>query len=76
MSPQKTALYGAWKSPMTSDLIVADSIGVGGTDFLDGSIYWQELRAKRGWPARGCGAHTGWKTTDHPPALQRQDPRA
>lgn len=46
MSPQKTAPYGSWKSPITSDLIVADSIGVGSTDILDGAMYWQELRPK------------------------------
>ena len=46
MSPQKTAPFGSWKSPITSDLIVADSIGVGGTDIKDGAFYWQELRPK------------------------------
>ena len=46
MSEQKTAPYGSWKSPITSDSIVADSIGVGGTGILDGAIYWQELRPK------------------------------
>ena len=44
MSEQKTAPYGSWKSPITSDLIVAESISVGGTDILDGVVYWQELR--------------------------------
>jgi dipeptidyl aminopeptidase/acylaminoacyl peptidase len=46
MTTQETAPYGSWKSPITSDLIVADSIGLGGTDIQDGSIYWQELRPK------------------------------
>jgi len=46
MTTQETAPYGSWKSPITSDLIVADSIGLGGTDIQEGSIYWQELRPK------------------------------
>ena len=46
MSEQKTASYGSWKSPITSDLIVAETIGVGGTDFMGDHIYWQELRPK------------------------------
>ncbi|MGW8226278.1 MAG: prolyl oligopeptidase family serine peptidase, partial [Anaerolineales bacterium] len=46
MTTQETAPYGSWKSPITSDLIVAESIGLGGTDIQEGSIYWQELRPK------------------------------
>ena len=46
MTSQQTAPYGSWKSPITSDLIVADSIGVSGTDILEGSLFWQELRPK------------------------------
>jgi hypothetical protein len=46
MSEQKIAPYGAWKSPITSDLIVAETIGVGGTDIIGDHIYWQELRPK------------------------------
>ena len=46
MSPKNTAPFGTWKSPITSEQIVADSIGVGSTDILDGNIYWQEMRPK------------------------------
>jgi len=46
MSQQEIASFGTWKSPITSDQIVADSIGVGSTDILDGGIYWQEMRPK------------------------------
>ena len=46
MSEQKTASYGSWKSLITSDLIVAETIGVSGTDLIGGDIYWQELRPK------------------------------
>jgi dipeptidyl aminopeptidase/acylaminoacyl peptidase len=40
----ETLPYGAWKSPITSDLIVAETIGLGGV-IVDGSdIYWTESR--------------------------------
>ena len=38
-----TASYGSWKSPITSDLIVSGTIGLGGVR-LDGDVYWTELR--------------------------------
>lgn len=41
---QQIAPYGSWKSPVTSDLIVAETIGLGSL-WLDGDdIYWLELR--------------------------------
>ncbi|MEO0985857.1 MAG: S9 family peptidase [Cyanobacteria bacterium J06639_14] len=40
----KTAPYGAWQSPITSEVIVSNSIRLGSIQ-LDGSdIYWSELR--------------------------------
>jgi dipeptidyl aminopeptidase/acylaminoacyl peptidase len=39
-----SAPYGSWKSPVTSDLIVAQSIGLSEVRFDGGGIYWQELR--------------------------------
>ncbi|MBX2863777.1 MAG: S9 family peptidase [Leptolyngbyaceae cyanobacterium MAG.088] len=40
----KTAPYGAWQSPITSEIIVSNSIRLGSIQ-LDGSdIYWSELR--------------------------------
>ncbi|MEM1254601.1 MAG: S9 family peptidase [Cyanobacteria bacterium P01_H01_bin.21] len=40
----KTAPYGAWQSPITSEVIVSNSIRLGSI-CLDGSdIYWSELR--------------------------------
>jgi dipeptidyl aminopeptidase/acylaminoacyl peptidase len=47
MSEQKTASYGSWKSPITSDSIVAETIGIGGTQIVGDHIYWQELRPKK-----------------------------
>jgi dipeptidyl aminopeptidase/acylaminoacyl peptidase len=44
MSERQTAPYGSWSSPITSDLIVASTIGLGGIQ-LDGSdVYWLESR--------------------------------
>lgn len=44
MAKKTTAPYGSWKSPITSDLIVADLIGLGQV-VLDGEdIYWYEIR--------------------------------
>ncbi|HTQ33291.1 MAG TPA: prolyl oligopeptidase family serine peptidase [Stellaceae bacterium] len=44
----ETLPYGAWKSPITSDLIVAETIGLGGV-IVDGSdIYWTESRPGEG----------------------------
>jgi hypothetical protein len=48
MSNPKTAPYGSWSSPITSDLIVASSIGLGDI-LLDGTdLYWLESRPQEG----------------------------
>jgi hypothetical protein len=40
----KTARYGSWKSPITSDLIVAQSITLSELCLDGGHIYWLEGR--------------------------------
>jgi dipeptidyl aminopeptidase/acylaminoacyl peptidase len=40
----KTARYGSWKSPITSELIVARSIGLSEVSIDGGDIYWLEAR--------------------------------
>ena len=40
----KTGRYGSWKSPITSDLIVARSIGLSEVLIDGGDIYWLESR--------------------------------
>ncbi|HWS82748.1 MAG TPA: prolyl oligopeptidase family serine peptidase [Ktedonobacteraceae bacterium] len=48
MSNQQIAPYGSWKSPITSDVIVSDSIRLGSI-VLDGDdIYWSEGRPSEG----------------------------
>jgi dipeptidyl aminopeptidase/acylaminoacyl peptidase len=40
------APYGSWKSPITSDLIVSESIGLQGTAVDGDDAYWLELRPR------------------------------
>jgi dipeptidyl aminopeptidase/acylaminoacyl peptidase len=40
----KIAPYGSWKSPITSDLIVSQSVGLSEIRFDGGDIYWLESR--------------------------------
>ena len=44
MAEPRTAPYGSWASPITSDLIVASSIGLGDILTEDRDIYWIESR--------------------------------
>lgn len=39
-----TAPYGAWKSSITADLIVGETVGLGQVAFDGGDVYWTELR--------------------------------
>ncbi len=48
MPEPQTAPYGSWSSPITSDLIVASSVGLGEI-LLDGAdVYWLESRPQEG----------------------------
>ena len=42
MPEPRIAPYGSWASPITSDLIVASSIGLGGVLIDGGDVYWIE----------------------------------
>jgi dipeptidyl aminopeptidase/acylaminoacyl peptidase len=42
------APYGSWKSPITSDLIVAGTIGLGEIRLDGTTVYWSELRPTEG----------------------------
>lgn len=49
----QVAPYGSWRSPITSDLIVAKTIGVGGAQFDHAdphgtTVYWSEMRPAEG----------------------------
>ena len=42
--PPTTSPYGSWASPITTDLIVADSVGLGQIALDGDDVYWVELR--------------------------------
>jgi len=44
MAHPRIAEYGFWKSPITPDLIVADTLRLGSVALDDGSVYWSEGR--------------------------------
>jgi dipeptidyl aminopeptidase/acylaminoacyl peptidase len=48
MSQLSTAPYGSWKSPITSDLIVKESIGLGQVKMDGDDLYWIEMRPSEG----------------------------
>jgi dipeptidyl aminopeptidase/acylaminoacyl peptidase len=48
MADPKVLPFGSWKSPITSDLIVQGSIGLGGASIDDGEVFWAELRPAEG----------------------------
>lgn len=39
-----TAPFGSWKSPISSDLIVAQTVGLGSPTIVDETVYWLESR--------------------------------
>ncbi|MEP7337810.1 MAG: S9 family peptidase [Acidobacteriota bacterium] len=45
MNEKKFASYGSWKSPITSDLIVAGTVRLGQVELNGEDIYWLEGRA-------------------------------
>ncbi|MGH7047211.1 MAG: prolyl oligopeptidase family serine peptidase [Stellaceae bacterium] len=48
MTDPRTAPYGSWSSPITSDLIVASSIGLGEIQLDGGDVYWLDSRPQEG----------------------------
>ncbi|HSB10756.1 MAG TPA: S9 family peptidase [Blastocatellia bacterium] len=48
MTGKKVAPYGSWKSPITSDLIVAGTISLGDVTLDGDDIYWVEARPAEG----------------------------
>ena len=43
-----TAPYGSWKSPITTDLIVQDSVSLGSIQLDGDDLYWVEMRPQEG----------------------------
>ncbi len=48
MTERKVAPYGSWKSPITSDLIVSETIGLGQIALDGRDVYWLEMRPAEG----------------------------
>ncbi len=44
MNPPKVASFGSWKSPITSDLIVSQTIGISSVAINHENIFWLEKR--------------------------------
>ena len=44
MTTSQTAVYGSWRSPITSDLIVSSSIGLRTVAWAGDTLYWLEGR--------------------------------
>jgi dipeptidyl aminopeptidase/acylaminoacyl peptidase len=53
----KTAPYGSWKSPITSDLIVSQSIGLSEARLDGDAVYWLEARPQE--QGRNVIVHSG-----------------
>src|SRR5215213_10117745 len=52
MTQPRVAPYGSWKSPITADLIVSATVGLGQTALDGAETYWVELRPSEG--GRNC----------------------
>lgn len=48
MAEPQVAPYGSWKSPITSDLIVSSTVGLGQIAIDGEDIYWLEMRPSEG----------------------------
>jgi dipeptidyl aminopeptidase/acylaminoacyl peptidase len=61
----KTAPYGSWKSPVTSDLIATQSIGLSEVRFDGQAVYWLEARPReQGRNVVVCAGGADASTTD------------
>ncbi|MDC1307877.1 prolyl oligopeptidase family serine peptidase [Pseudomonadales bacterium] len=60
--------YGTWKSPITSDLIVAEMIGVGSPALFAGAQYWVEARPREAGRNVIVRRTQDGRTTDMTPA--------
>ena len=68
MRQPKMTPYGSWKSPITTDLLVSQSIGLSGGLFAGDSIYWLESRPSEGGRSVLVQRHNDGTTRDVTPA--------
>jgi len=64
MNGKQIAPHGAWKSPITADLIVSHTVGLSNIQIDGDDIYWLEMRPEEG------GRHA---MVHHLPALETED---
>ena len=68
MTAPKTAPYGSWKSPITSDIIVKETIGLSQPRLLGEETYWIEMRpSERGRQVIVRRTRDGSTTDINPP---------
>lgn len=65
---EKIAPYGSWDSPITSDLIVTEAVGLSQPAMDGDDIYWVELRPSEGGRNVIVKRHANGSTTDVTPA--------
>ena len=68
MAATHSSPFGSWKSPITSDLIVAESIGLGQIALDGGDIYWVEMRPSEGGRHVLCKGSPNSEVVDVTPA--------
>ena len=54
MTQPKIAPYGSWRSPITADMIVGSTVGLGQVTCDGGDIYWTETRPTEGGRSVVC----------------------
>ena len=74
-SCSEIASYGSWKSPVTSDMIVRESVQIEQIVVDGATIYWSERHANEaGRTAILCRTTDGRVTTITPPFIDQQKP--
>ncbi|MEW6492553.1 MAG: S9 family peptidase [Cyanobacteriota bacterium] len=68
MTESQVTPYGSWKSPITADLIVAGTIGLGGLALDGNDVYWIEGRPSEGGRYVIVRRTPDGKTTDVTPS--------
>lgn len=68
MAKSQVTPYGSWKSPITSDLIVSETIGLGQIALDGQDVYWVEMRPAEGGRNVIVRRTPDGRTTDVTPA--------
>ena len=68
MNPKNTTSYGSWKSPITTDLITQDTVGLDGVIFEGQDLYWLESLPSEGGRSRVMKKAPGGEPVELTPA--------